>query len=88
MVTWSIINIIFVSTEINTLPFQIPMIALEAYGFKRFLKKSWKKALFIAVFINICSLIAVYAFNTFVPDDFLNFNNKKPIVQAILPFLF
>jgi hypothetical protein len=88
MVTWSTINIIFVSTEINTLPFQIPMIALEAYGFKRFLKKSWKKSIFISVIINISSLIVVYAFNAFVPDDILYFNNKKPIVQAMISLLF
>lgn len=81
MITWSLINMAFVSLDgINTYPLWIPAMFFEAWGFKHFFKKSWKKAIFISLVANVLSFSAIFLFDKYVPKEWFDPREKPAVV--------
>lgn len=81
MVTWSLINMAFVTLDgMNTYPLWLPAMFLEAWGFKHFFRKSWKKAIFISLLANILSFSAIVAFDRYVPKEWFEPKEKSIII--------
>jgi branched-subunit amino acid ABC-type transport system permease component len=80
MITWSFINMVFVSFDgMNTYPLWIPAMLFEAWGFKKFLKKSWKKAIFISLIANLLSFAAIFLFDNYVPKEWFEPREKPAL---------
>jgi hypothetical protein len=73
LITWALVNIIRIKTNLNLDIVQLGVVAFEGFAYLIFMRCSWKKAFLVSIVANLLSYV-VTKFVYIGPD----FMQKKP----------